>query len=72
MPMYRLLRLSDNKSFDKEARDDEHAVALFGQELGVNLTLAEGLAASPYMMGVVEKEVSWAKPPNIPVFEADE
>jgi len=69
MPMYRILRVSDNETFDKDARDDEHAVVVFGELLGVTLTLAEGPAAPPYMMGRIEKEVSWTKKPDIAVYE---
>ncbi len=70
MPWYRLLRQSDNKTFDdKNARDEEHALELFGQELGVSLTLTEVHAAPPYMMGRIEKEVNWAKKPDIAVYE---
>ncbi len=69
MPIYRLWRQSDDKTFEKDARDDEHALAVFGQELGVTLTLAEGPAAPPYMMGRIEKEVNWTKKPDIAVYE---
>ena len=70
MPWYRLWRQSDNKTFDdKNARDEEHALELFGQELGVPLTLTEGPAAPPYMMGRIEKEVGWTKKPDIAVYE---
>ena len=42
----RLWRQSDDKTFDdKSARDEEQALELFGQELGVPLTLTEGPAA---------------------------
>ncbi len=67
--MYRLWRVSDNETFDKDARDDEHAVVVFGGLLGVTLTLAEGPAAPPYMMGRIEKEGGWTKKPDIAVYE---
>ncbi len=69
MAIYRLWRVSDDKTFDKDARDDEHAVVVFGELLGVTLTLEEGPAAPPYMMGRIEKEVSWTKNPDIAVYE---
>ena len=72
MPWYRLWRQSDNKTFDdKNARDGEHALELFGQELGVTLTLTEGPedAGPPYMMGRKENEVAWTKKPDISVWE---
>ena len=73
MPIYRLWRESDNKTFDdKDARDDKHALILFGQELNVTLTLTEGPAAPQYMMGRIEKGASWTKPPDISVYEVPE
>ncbi len=68
MPIYRLWRQSDDKTFEKDARDDEHALAVFGQELGVTLTF-EGSAAPQYMMGCIKKEASWTKKPDIAVYE---
>ena len=68
MPIYRLRRVSDNKTFDEDARDDAHAVMVFGQLLSVALTL-EGPAAPQYMMGRIEKDLGWAKPEDIPVYE---
>ena len=69
MPIYRLWRQSDDKTFEKDARDDEHALAVFGRELGVTLTLTEGPTAPPYMMGRIENEASWTKKPDISVWE---
>ncbi len=70
MPIYRLWRQSDDKTFEKDARDDEHALELFGQELDVPLTLTEGPAAPQYMMGRIEKKtVNWTKPLDISVWE---
>ena len=69
MPMYSLWRESDNKTFAPvEARDNTHAVAIFCQQLGVELTLDEGPAAPPYMMGRRGKAPAWTKPPDIPVW----
>ena len=72
MPWYRLWRQSDNKMFDdKNARDEKHALELFGQGLGVTLTLTESPtdAGPPYMMGRIEKEVGWTKKLDISVWE---
>ena len=69
MPKYRLWRQSDDKTFeDIEARDKGHALAIFQEKFGLNLTLAEGPAAPQYMMGRIEKAVSWTKAPDIPVW----
>ena len=69
MPIYRLCRESDNEEFDAEARDNEHAVSVFTEKLGVGLTLEEGPAGPQYMMGRIPQDVHWAKPLNIPVWE---
>ena len=70
MSIYRLWRESDDKSFDDiEAHDDEHALEVFRQQLGITLTLTEGPAAPQYMMGRIEKEAAWTKRPDIAVYE---
>ncbi len=70
MAIYRLWRASNGKSFDDiEARDNEHALEVFGQLLGITLTLTEGLAAPQYMMGRIEKGAAWTKRPGIAVYE---
>ncbi len=70
MLIYRLWRESDDKSLDDiEARDDEHALGVFGQQLGVTLTLTAGPAAPQYMMGRIKKWASWTKKPDIAVYE---
>ncbi len=59
MAIYRFWRAANGKSFDDiEARDDDHALEVFGQLLGVTLTLTEGPAAPQYMMGRIEKRGS--------------
>ncbi len=71
MPYYRLWRQSDNTWHGPvNARDHAHAVAIFSEQLNITLTLEEGPAAPPYMMGRVEKEVGWTKKPDIAVWEA--
>ena len=70
MSIYRLWRQSDDKTFeDIEARDERHALAIFQEMFGLKLTFAEGPAAPQYMMGRIEKAVSWTKPLDIPVYE---
>jgi hypothetical protein len=70
LSIYRLWRESDNKSFDDiEARDSEHALEVFGQLLGITLTLKEAPAAPQYMMGRIEKWAGWTKKPDIAVYE---
>ncbi len=70
MPIYRLLRVSDNKTFDdKDARDDKHALILFEQELGVVLTFTERPTAPQYLMGRMDTTQGGTKPPNISVYE---
>lgn len=69
MPKYRLWRVSGNKTFDPvEARDDRHAIAILSDQLGVELTLDEGPAGAPYMMGCRGKAAAWTKKPDIPVW----
>ena len=55
MAIYRLRRVSDSVTFDADARDDEHALVVFGQRLGIPLAL-KGPAAPEYMMGRIGKE----------------
>ncbi len=72
MPIYRLWRIGfgENQTISrKDARDDEHAVVVFGELLGVTLTLEEGPTAPPYMMARIEKESSWTKKPDIAVYD---
>ena len=72
MPLYKLRRVIDQEEFEGDARDDNHALAVFGQLLGVSLSL-EGPAAPEYVMGRVRtNEVHWAGPLEIPVFEAED
>ncbi len=67
--IYRLQRQSDGKMFEQDARDDEHALLVFGKLLGATLTFAEGPAAPQYMMGRIEKAASWTKPLDISVYK---
>ena len=55
---------------DVDARDDEHALLVFGAILGITLAL-EGPAAPQYMMKRVGTEEGWSLPPDIPVYEVN-
>ena len=73
MPIYSLWREHDDRTFDgEEARDAAHAVGIFSQKLGIELTLKEGPAAPSYMMRLVERHdpmnPRWVKAPDIPVW----
>ena len=70
MAIYRLRRPLDDHTFeDIEARDERHALAIFGEKLDLVFTLDAGEAAPEYMMGRIEKNVSWTRPPDIPVWK---
>jgi hypothetical protein len=45
---------------------------VFGELLGVNLTMEEGQAAPEYMMNRVRKELHWDTPLATPVWEVRE
>ena len=69
MALFRLLRIHDQKEFEADARDDEHALAIFGHQLGATLTLVEGPTVAPYLMQLMEKTTSFTKTPGIPVYQ---
>jgi hypothetical protein len=50
------------------AKDRQEALALFGKELGKQLTLDDQGAVAPYLLGESEKALHWINP-TIPVFE---
>ena len=74
MSIYSLWRERDNTTFDgEEAHDAAHAVDIFSQKLGIELTLKKGPAAPSYMMRLVVERHDpmnprWVKAPNIPVW----
>ena len=72
MPIYRLWRVSDNETFEEDARDEHHALVVFGELLGVKLTLEEGPPAPEYMLDPVETELHWNTPLTTPVWEVGE
>jgi hypothetical protein len=67
MPYYNLRRLEDHKIFPAVCANDEIALHEFGKELGLILTLKEGLGAPDYMMGRRAEPMGWIKT-DIPVF----
>lgn len=74
MPYYTPRRASDNtKHGPISARDDAHAVAVFSTDLGISLTLEEGLVVAPYMMVRNENQegATWRKVPDIAVWVRD-
>ena len=71
MALYRLVREIDRKEFEENARDNEHALAVFGQRLGKVLSL-EGPAAPDFIMARIETNQdhpAWRKPEDIAVFD---
>ena len=74
MPDYRLWRESDNTWHGPvNARDDAHAVFVFGEQFGTTLTLEERAMMAPYMMARRDNQgrAAWAKDPDIPVWGKD-
>ncbi len=70
MAIYRLRRIDSQIAVDTDASNNDDALAKFAQRLGVALSF-EGPAAPQYMMGLVPKEAFFAKPEDIPVYEAE-
>lgn len=69
MPYYDLWIESENRQLDpKPARDRDHALEIFGRELGVRLTLEDQDVVAPYMLGESQDNVHWAKA-TIPVYQ---
>jgi hypothetical protein len=55
MPYYNAWVASDNRTLPGEkASDRDHALAIFGKELGVRLTLVDQSTAAPYLLGESE------------------
>lgn len=50
MPRYALWRLQDDRTYTEQAADDSEALIVFGQSLGMELTL-QGEGPCPYMLG---------------------
>src|SRR5690606_23417417 len=56
MRVYWLWRRSDSKMFERQARDENHALAVFGELLGVKLTTERGTKEAEYEMETVQTE----------------
>jgi hypothetical protein len=67
MPYYNFLVVSENQTLSTPARDRNEALAIFGKELGVCLTLDDQGIVALYMLGESHKNVHWIKP-TIPVY----
>jgi hypothetical protein len=68
VPYYNLLIIDQHKTLSTPALDRNHALAIFGDEIGVKLTL-EGDAAAAYLLDEWEIGPHWVNP-TIPVFAA--
>ena len=68
MPYYDLLVVKEIKTLAAAARDREDALAIFGKELGVRLTLTDQDIPAPYLLDEWHESPHWVNP-TIPVFE---
>jgi hypothetical protein len=70
MPYYSLLIVNQHKTLSTPASDRPEALAIFGKELGVKLTLEEpATAVASYLLDEWEVGPHWVNP-TIPVFAA--
>jgi hypothetical protein len=70
MPYYELWIVDGNRTLPSvSARDEKHAVAIFGEQLGLLLTM-EDQDVAPYAMlrETREREAHWVGRPEIPVW----
>lgn len=66
---YTIMRMTDRRTISTIAQDRVDALAKFGEELGVSLTLDEGPHEAPgYMMDEFTERVHWTNF-HIPVYE---
>jgi hypothetical protein len=73
VPDYELWIVEGNQTLPLvHARDKNHAVAIYGEQLGLGLTLEEdqGVQGPCGMLreNPRERNAHWAKPPDIPVW----
>jgi|GEM_PF-4487356 len=68
MPIYRLWRAADDEFFEQDAHDDGHALELFGEQLGLKLSLEEADEVAPFLMQRMHNEVAWTSKPSMPVY----
>ncbi len=67
MPYYNLF-VGEDRTLAAAARDREEALAIFGKELGLRLTLNDQDTPTSYLLDEWYESPHWVKP-TIPVFE---
>ena len=68
MTYYDLRVVQGHRTLAAAAKDREEALAIFGKELGVRLTLDEQDTPAPYLLDEWFQSPHWVNP-TIPVFE---
>jgi len=68
MPYYNLLVVNENRTLATAASDRADALTIFGEELGLRLTLNDQDIPAPYLLDEWHKSPHWVNP-TIPVFE---
>lgn len=68
MPYYDLLVVDEQRTLATLARDREDALAIFGKELDLRLTLNDQDIPAPYLLDEWRESPHWVNP-TIPVFE---
>ena len=68
MTYYDLRVVQDHRTLAAAAKDREEALAIFGKELDVHLTLDEQDTPAPYLLDEWSQSPHWVNP-TIPVFE---
>jgi len=68
MAYYNLLVVNENRTLATAARDREDALAIFGKELDLRLTLNDPDIPAPYLLDEWHESPHWVNP-TIPVFE---
>ncbi len=67
MPYYDLLVVDENRTLAAAARDRKDALAIFGKELGLRLTLNDQDIPASYLLDEWHESPHWVNP-TIPVF----
>ncbi len=68
MPYYNLLVVDEIRTLATAASDREDALAIFGKELGLRLTLNDQDTPASYLLDEWHESPHWVNP-TIPVFE---
>ena len=68
MPYYNLLVVDENRILATAAKHREDALAIFGKELGLRLTLQGQDTPASYLLHEWHESPHWVRP-TIPVFE---